>query len=112
MSPPKVPPRQVRWLKAMLKSDLDTTAKVVGCAIAAHMDRYGRAYPSKETLRRFCSISKPAAVDRAVDRLEQAGWISVERSHGRHPNRYHGHLNPLPTSGGSQQPQEQVIPPT
>jgi hypothetical protein len=90
-----VAPFQVRWIKAVLKSDLDQVAKLVACAIGAHMNRYGQARPSKATLARLCS-SGVSTVDRAVRRLQAAGWISFEPSNGRHANEYQGHLEPEP----------------
>ena len=95
-APTKRLPFQIRWQKALMKSALDSTAKLVGCAIVVHADRYGReAHPSKETLMQLCSLSE-RTVDEAVNRLEDAGWIGVERSYGRVANRYVCHLNPAP----------------
>lgn len=76
-----------KWRKAVLAGDLDPTAKLVALAIGAYMNRAGYAYPSKQTVADGCGLSV-RAVDGAVNRIEAAGLLDVQRSTGRSANGY------------------------
>ena len=83
-----------------MQSKLDATAKLVACAIAAHMNRHGKAWPAKKTLADFSSLKSLRAVDRAVKRLETSGLLRIEKqSFGGKANLYQGHCNPVPRDG-------------
>jgi hypothetical protein len=73
------------WRNALRDAEeLDRTALLVGLVISTYMDGNGRAYPSKATIASGCRLgSGRRAVDGAVDRLEKAGYLSIERSKGR-----------------------------
>jgi hypothetical protein len=87
------------WRDALRDSDLDPTAKLVGFVISTWWDRNGNgAFPSKPTITAAAGLRSPRAVDQAVHRLEQAGFLDVSRSRGRSSNRYSATL-PTPHSG-------------
>jgi hypothetical protein len=70
------------WRDAVADSDLDSTAKVVaGLAIATHMDRNGYAYPGRQRIARRSSLSI-RTVDKAIRRVEAAGFLEVTRVSG------------------------------
>src|SRR5581483_8217451 len=69
------------WRDAIRDSGLTRTEKLVGLTLSTYMSAEGRAYPSKETLARGCSLSD-RAVDRAVDVLEAAEFLEVRRTRG------------------------------
>jgi hypothetical protein len=83
------------WRDAVRDSELDATAKLVAFVLSTYMNGRGCARPSKETLAAGASLSSGRrAVDHAVDRLEGAGFLEVERSRGRTANRYQATLSP------------------
>lgn len=78
------------WRNALRDSNLDRTAKLVGLVLSTYMDSAGVAWPSKATLAAKASLgSGRRAVDMAIDRLEAAGLLEIERSRGRRPFVYH-----------------------
>ena len=83
------------WRDTLRDSVLDATAKLVGFVLSTYMDARGFAFPSKETLARGSSLGVgKRSVDGAVDRLEEAGFLNLERSLGRHSIRYQATLPP------------------
>jgi biotin operon repressor len=86
------------WRVAVRDSELDATAKHVALTLDTYMDRRGIAWPSKPTLARDTGYTV-RAVDRAINRLEQAGLLVVARSRGRRSNLYSAALNPVPSDG-------------
>ena len=93
-----------KWRDALRDSELDTTAKAVGYVIATYWNGRGlHAFPAKLTIAAGASLRSVRAVDRAVLRLEQAGFLEVERSHGRSSNTYAATL-PTPHDGTGSTP--------
>jgi hypothetical protein len=92
-------PLVARWRNAVRDSDLDPTAKLVAHTLATYMNSEGFCYPSKRLLARGCRKGE-VTVDRAIKRLERAGFLFVVRSAGRTSNRYQATLpNPLMSEG-------------
>ena len=88
-----------QWRDALRDSELDRTAKLVGFVLSTYMDARGAAWPAKTTLARGASLGRePApggerrkgntAVDTAIDRLEAAGLLDVDRKRGRRGFHY------------------------
>src|SRR5436305_519399 len=80
--------KPTRWRDALRDSDLDRTAKLVGFVLSTYMSGKGKAWPAKITIARGAGLGRPeqkgnTAVDNAVDRLEAAGFLDVERRRGR-----------------------------
>ena len=87
------------WREAIRASRLDPSAKLLAQTLSTYMDAKGECWPSKQTLSGDCS-QDIRVVDRAMLRLESAGFIHVERSKGRKPNRYSAIVpNPVHTDG-------------
>jgi DNA-binding transcriptional regulator YhcF (GntR family) len=61
--------------------DLDATAKHVAMTLSTWMNGRGRSYPGRRSIADGCSVSVKS-VDRALKRLEDAGWVEVERTTG------------------------------
>jgi hypothetical protein len=75
------------WRDAVCDSGLDRTAKLVALSLSTFMNGSGAAYPSRATIGRRASLSD-RGVDGALDRLEAAGFLAIERSRGRTSHRY------------------------
>jgi hypothetical protein len=76
------------WRNALRDSELDRTAKLVGFVLSTYMDGRGAAWPAKTTLAEVASLGREGqkgntAVDTAIDRLEGAGLLVVDRRRGR-----------------------------
>jgi len=82
---------QMRWRIAVSESALDPTTKLVALALDTWMDKNGRCWPSKETVRTRTGLGK-RTIDRAIDRLKEAGYLDVTRSRGRHANHYRARI--------------------
>jgi hypothetical protein len=74
------------WRIAVRESDLDTTAKAVAYTLSTYMNGRERS-PPKRRFAAGASVSKRAA-DRAVERLQLAGFLLVAKTKGRTSNRY------------------------
>jgi hypothetical protein len=75
--------RPMPWMYALLDSDLSGTTKLVGCAIANHINHTsGLAYPGRVKLARMSGKSTDT-VDRAIAVLEELGCLHVTRYGGR-----------------------------
>ena len=61
--------------------ELNPTTKLVGFVLSTYSNGRGHAFPGRQTLARGSSVSVRSA-ERAVTRLEGAGWIAVSRSRG------------------------------
>lgn len=73
--------RVILWREAIRDSELDRTAKLVAYTISTYMNASGEAFPSKPTIARGASLGQGLrAVDEAVRRLTDAGFLSVRRS--------------------------------
>jgi Helix-turn-helix domain len=82
------------WRDAVRDShDLASTAKLVAWCLSTYMDGRGVAWPAQETLATGCSLSR-RSVQKATDRLEQLGFLAIERSKGRSSHRYGATLPP------------------
>jgi hypothetical protein len=93
-----------KWRDALRDSDLDTTAKTVGYTIATYWNGRGlSAFPSKTTIAAGAGLHSVRAADRAVLRLERAGFLDVSRSRGRRSNTYTATL-PTPHGGTGSTP--------
>lgn len=100
------------WRDALRDSALDTTAKAVGFVIATYWDSSGSgAFPAKATIARGASIGKRTA-DRAIDRLEAAGFLAIHRSGGRRSNRYRASLPNRVTSDTVNRATSDTVPTT
>ena len=89
---------RLAWRVAVRDSGLDATAKHVALTLDTYMDRRGVAWPSKASLARDTGYTI-RAVDRASNRLEQAGILVVARSRGHRSNLYSAARNPVPSDG-------------
>jgi hypothetical protein len=77
------------WRNAIRDSDLDRTAKLVAYTISTYMNGAGEAFPGKGTIAVGAGLGKGRrAVDHAIDRIEAAGFLEVERSKGRRSFHY------------------------
>jgi hypothetical protein len=76
------------WRVAIRDSELDCTAKHVGHVISTYMNGAGVTFVGKETIAKGAGLKSVRAVDNAIDRLEDAGLLTIRRSRGRHPNHY------------------------
>lgn len=90
MAQGRVVSRLTEWRDAVRDApELDKTAVLVAYTLSTYMNRNGEAWPSKETLAKGCRLGAgKRAVDKAVDRLEAAGFLMIQRSKGRSSNRY------------------------
>jgi DNA-binding transcriptional regulator PaaX len=71
------------WRDAVRDRDLDRAAKLVAFVISTYMNGAGEAWQSKETIAKGAGLGKGRrSVDQAVDRIEAAGFLEVERSKG------------------------------
>jgi hypothetical protein len=87
------------WRDAVRDSDLDATAKLVAYTLSTFMNGAGTCWPSKGLLAVRCGRSV-RTVDRAIERLEAAGFLVVGRTRGRTSNRYEAVLpNPVTHDG-------------
>jgi hypothetical protein len=77
------------WLDAVRDSDLDRTAVLTAAMLATWMGRKGMAWPSRQTIANACRFRSLRTVDGALNRLEKSGYLRVEHSRGRTPNRYY-----------------------
>jgi hypothetical protein len=75
------------WREAIAESSLDRTAKLIAHTLSTRMNGAGDTFAGKRDVARRASLSE-RAVDDGVNRLEQAGYLFVERSKGRKPNHY------------------------
>lgn len=75
---------RLRWA---LSQGCGASEKAVLFVLAYHADDAGVAWPSVPTLAAETSLS-PRGVQSAIGRLAGAGLIEIERSSGRHANRY------------------------
>jgi Helix-turn-helix domain len=89
----------IAWRIPVRESDLDTAAKAVAYTLSTYMNGRAVAFPSKETLAAGASVSKRAA-DRAVERLQLAGFLLVAKTKGRTSNRYAAALPTLSAPTG------------
>lgn len=78
------------WRSALCGSDLDQTARLVAHTISVFMNGSATAFPAKETIADAAGIRSVRAVDRAILRLEAAGYLEVRRSSGGRANTYVG----------------------
>ncbi|MFN0154676.1 MAG: helix-turn-helix domain-containing protein [Gaiella sp.] len=76
------------WRDAVRESNLPSTARLVAYTLSTYMRGDGACFPSKETIADGCGLASRRPVDRAIDQLEAAGFLSVSRSRGRSSNRY------------------------
>lgn len=78
---------RLQWRIAIRESDLDPTAKLVALTLDIYMNRRGIAWPLKSSLAAGSSCSV-RTVDRALIRLERAGFVVVAHSKGKRLNLY------------------------
>ena len=88
---------RLAWRIAVRDSGLDTTAKHVALTLDVYMDHRGIAWPSKSTLATATGYTV-RTVDRALVRVEHAGFVVVAHSRGRKSNLYAASL-PNPVTG-------------
>ena len=85
-----LPPAWVPWQRELRDSGLDPTAKAVGLVLSTYMDGAGRAQVSRATIAAGVGLADLGTVTRAIQRLESAGLLGVDRA-GRQqhaPSRY------------------------
>lgn len=75
------------WRIAVRESGLDATAKLVAFTLDTYMDKRGIAWPARPSLAASSTLGI-RTVDRALLRLERAGFIVVARGRGRRSNLY------------------------
>jgi hypothetical protein len=80
-------PQQLTWKLAVRASDLDPTAKLVALTLDTWMSKAGTAWPSRRSIASGAGLSVDA-VDKAIKRLEAAGFLVVSRTKGRRSNSY------------------------
>jgi DNA-binding transcriptional regulator YhcF (GntR family) len=78
---------RLAWRIAIRESDLDAIAKHVALTLDTYMNRRGLAWPARATLAAGTGRAV-STVDRALTRLEQAGFLVAARSRGRRSNLY------------------------
>lgn len=79
----------IRWLKAAQDSGLRKRELLVCAALCVHMDSKGICWPAYETIGARSGYGRNA-VSRALNLLEELGWI-IRSSHYRgRSNRYAG----------------------
>lgn len=66
------------WRNAVFDSELNTSAKIVGLAIARYWRPDKLCYPSILTLTTDCSLSKPSVIA-AIKALKNAGLIKIKK---------------------------------
>lgn len=66
------------WRNAVFDSELNTSAKIVGLAIARYWRPDKLCYPSISTLTADCSLSKPSVIA-AIKALKNAGLIKIKK---------------------------------
>lgn len=90
------------WRDAVRDSNLDPTAKLIAYTVSTFMNGTGSCYPRKLLIAVRCGRSV-RTVDRAIRRIELAGYLVVGRSLGRTSNRYEATLpNPVTHDGVSE----------
>jgi hypothetical protein len=85
---------------------LDPMATLVAHTLSTFMNGHGECWPAKETIQEGAKLSSVRTVDRAVLRLEAAGYLTVRRTKGgkASTNRYVA-VTPHPSAGyGSRNP--------
>ena len=75
------------WRSALLASDVSRRGKQVGTAIAEHGWTTGEIFPNQKRLAALSGTS-PKTVQRAVDDLEAAGWLTAVPGSGRRSSDY------------------------
>jgi helix-turn-helix protein len=75
------------WRDGLRDSTLDPTARHVGHVLSTFMDARGFCFLKRETLAAGTGYSV-RTIERAIARLEGAGWLRVERGTGHRSNRY------------------------
>jgi Helix-turn-helix domain len=78
---------RLKWKLAVRDSRYDPTMKVVAFVLETYMDKDGYCWPGREAIAAGagCDVR---TVDRAIARLETAGFLRVHHSKGRKSNRY------------------------
>ena len=77
------------WRDAVRDSELDRTAKLVGHTLSTYANANGTAYPSRRVLAEGASLGRGLrAVDAALRKLQDAGFLAIERSRGRSSHGY------------------------
>jgi hypothetical protein len=93
------PLRPSAWRDAIRDSDLDRTAKLVAYTLSTYMNSEGECWPGKDLLARKVPLAK-RAVDGAIARIEQGGYLLVARSLGHASNRYYATIPSLHGAAG------------
>jgi hypothetical protein len=99
--------KPIQWRQAIRDSDLDGTAKHVAHVLSTYMNDVGDTFVGKATIARGASLKSVRAVDYAISRLVDRGFLNVQLSKGRHPNHFiastpHGDAGSNPASDDSQ----------
>ena len=80
-------PYVAKWRNAVRDSKLDATAKLTALTLSTFLTVDGAGYPSQSLLAAGASISR-RSVGKAIDRLELASFLAIERSKGRSSHDY------------------------
>jgi DNA-binding transcriptional ArsR family regulator len=86
--------KPILWRKAVRDSGLDPRAKLVAFTLSVYMNGAGECWPSKEALAENTGLGL-RTVDRAILRLEAAGYLLIERRGGRHKTNRYSARNPV-----------------
>jgi hypothetical protein len=76
----------VRWRERLFDSELSSTARLVGCVLAHHVDQHGCCWPSVETIAREGGLATSTVKER-LNELEHGGFLR------RHPGGGNGKTN-------------------
>ena len=67
------------WRNSLLDTELNTSTKLVGIALAKYFRQDKLCFPSISTLMAECSIKSKHTVIKAIDELKKAGLIKVKK---------------------------------
>ncbi len=80
--------RPTVWRDAVIDCDeLDPTAKLIAVVLGRYMNGGGICWPSRRLIAQRSGKSE-STVDRAIRRLEAAGYLVIEWSRGKSSHRY------------------------
>lgn len=72
------------WRNALLDTELSSSAKLVGVALAKYYRQEKPCFPSLMTLMAECSIKSKHTVIKAIDELKKSGMIKVKKGELRY----------------------------
>lgn len=76
--------RHLLWARTLPADAFSPASRAVLRSLAEHADAHGRAWPSRRTMARECSLH-PRTVQRALRTLRDGGWITPAGARGAVP---------------------------